>query len=100
MPDTSPAEISSETLETLKTHVDDGLITVEEAWTGLTGHEPKATAQAGLAGGIDRTHADHLEVVISRDRIWVNEDGVCVARWYGIENLQVRDTRTSEADAA
>ena len=42
MPDN--IEISSETLETLKTHVDDGLITVAEAWTRLTGHEPKGPA--------------------------------------------------------
>jgi hypothetical protein len=52
---------------------------------------------ATLDGGIDRTHADSLEVVISRDRVWINEDGVNVARWYNIKNLSVRDLRTPAA---
>ena len=50
---------------------------------------------------IDVTTIDSLEIVIDEDgtKVWVNnQNGFCVARWYGIKKLIVEDRRKRKGD--
>ena len=60
---------------------------------------PSVAMLAAMGRGMnDFKCAESVEVVIDRDRVWVNVDGVNAFRAYGVKEIQVDDRRIVDAE--